>query len=130
MSDDFSDYNTMVLDNLDDTSPNQIVTRVAKRIVEKGFELTHITRARGHREGFNWGRSSSATVTKVHWEIGFNRPGSGDDHVVAVVVETTSYDKRNPYDRIPKAHNQPRVTIMATNPTKAILGWKSEQDDR
>ncbi len=122
------DWNGFVLESLalEDTSPNQITLRVARRIAALGMNLLHVGRKNGVREGFNWGRSSHGVSQNVIWTISFEDSNSAE-HVVNVVVTTTNYAKRNPYDRTPKTNGQPSHVIMANDETKTALGWKIEQ---
>jgi hypothetical protein len=124
------DWNAGVLEALalEDTSPNKITLRVAKRIAATGMTLLDVKRENGHQEGFNWGRSSNGVTRQVIWTIRFETAGDVPvEHVVNVVVATTTYTKRNPYDRTPKDNGQPSYVLLALDDTKKVLGWDIKQ---
>ncbi len=119
------DWNAEILSVVaaEDTSPNQIVTRTAQRVASKGFILADVKQQPGISEGFNWGRSSHGVTRKTLWTVTFTRDTGDDEYTVVVVLSTTTYERRNPYDRVPADHGKTSFGIQATDATKAVLGW-------
>ncbi len=64
-------------------------------------------------------------IARSYWTITFEDTDSVE-HVVNVVITTTTYTKRNPYDRTPKDNGQPSHVVLAGDDTKKVLGWKIE----
>lgn len=48
-------------------------------------------------------------------------------HVVNVTVTTTTYDKGNPYDKVPAHNGKPSWVLMATDDVKDVLGWPKDE---
>lgn len=104
----------------EDKTPNTVVARAAQRIVDKGFMLLDYKRQTVAR-GFDWGRSSTGQEIRVLYTITFENDAH-EEFAVLVVDSSIRYDRKNPYDRAPKPSRS--VTMQATDPSKAALGWK------
>lgn len=109
-----------------DTSPDQILTRTVERIIakNKAFEIEMAGFDGLRNEGFGWGRSSIGKVVKRFFKIVFMDWSTETKHEVTIMVSSTHYERRNPYDRAPKDHGRESVTFMAGDETKKLLGWK------
>ena len=107
----------------DDKTDSKIATRVAERLIAKGFALAHYTEEAGFREGFNWGRSSHGVTTRRIWVI-FFEDESGAEFSVTICLSRVSYTRRNPYDRVPANDGKETFSIQATDDVKTTLGWQ------
>ncbi len=104
---------------------NHLVTRTARRIAAKSFELLEVQKTNGVREGFNWGRSSYGERRVTLRHINFAHPENpAETFTIVAVGQTVTYTTCNPYDRAPKGNGQEQWTIQATDDVKALLGWR------
>lgn len=120
-----AEWNKIILGELAaELGESHLVTRAAKRIAAKGFELLEVQKINGMREGFNWGRSSHGerrvTLRHIHFARSEN---PGEAMAVIAVGQTITYTKSNPYDRAPHDNNVEQWTLQATDDAKAALGW-------
>lgn len=120
-----AEWNKIILGELaSELGESHIVTRAAKRIAAKGFELLEVQKISGVREGFNWGRSSHGERRVTLRHINFAHPENpGEAMAVIAVGQTVTYTKCNPYDRAPKDNGAEQWTLQATDDAKAALGW-------
>ena len=94
-----------------DKSPKKLVTRAARRVMAKGFEVTHICQVFDVTKPFAWGRSSEGKERTVQWNIQFFEPGGSQEYLLIVrLYHNVSVVKRNPYDR--KAPSTEPVVMM------------------
>ena len=105
-----------------DTSPNKIVTRTARRIASKGFELIHIVKEYKTTEGFGWGRSSDAKVLKEQWEVGFVDAEQNEFAMLVRIHTIYAVNKRNPHDRTPPSREPSISFIPRDRETRKALG--------
>jgi hypothetical protein len=120
-----AEWNEIIINDLiRELGESHLVTRVAKRIAAKGFELLEVQKSNGIREGFNWGRSSHGERRVTLRHINFAHPENpAEIFAVVAVGQTLTYIQKNPYDRAPKDNNVEQWTLQATNDAKAALGW-------
>lgn len=120
-----AEWNKIILGEIsNDLGESHIVTRAAKRIAAKGFELLEMHQTKGLREGFNWGRSSHAERSVTLCHINFARPENpAETFTVIAVGQTITYTKSNPYDRVPEHNDVEQWTLQAADHAKAALGW-------
>ena len=120
-----AEWNEIILGELvAEFGESHLVTRVAKRIAAKGFELLEVQKTSGMREGFNWGRSSYGERRVTLRHINFAHPENpGEAMAVIAVSQTITYTRCNPYDRAPKHNGVEQWTLQAKNDAKAALGW-------
>jgi hypothetical protein len=120
-----AEWNEIIINDLiSELGESHIVTRVAKRIAAKGFELLDVQKRKGVREGFNWGRSSHAERRVTIREINFAHPENpAETFSVLAVSQIINYTKCNPYDRVPEHNGVEQSTIQAMDDAKAALGW-------
>jgi len=120
-----AEWNEIIINDLiSELGESHLVTRVAKRIAAKGFELLDVQKRKGVREGFNWGRSSHAERRVTIREINFAHPENpAETFSVLAVSQIINYTKSNPYDRVPEHNGVEQSTIQAMDDAKAALGW-------
>jgi len=120
-----AEWNKIILGELAaELGESHLVTRAARRIAAKGFELLEVQKSNGMREGFNWGRSSHGERRVTLRHINFAHPENpAETFSVLAVGQTLTYIQTNPYDRAPKDNNVEQWTLQATNEAKAALGW-------
>jgi hypothetical protein len=120
-----AEWNEIILGELvAELGESHLVTRVAKRIAAKGFELLEVQKRKGVREGFNWGRSSHGERRVTIREINFAHPENpAKTFAVIAVSQIINYTKSNPYDRAPENNGVEQSTIQAMDDAKAALGW-------
>jgi hypothetical protein len=120
-----AEWNEIIINDLiRELGESHLVTRVAKRIAAKGFELLEVQKTKGVREGFNWGRSSHGERHVTLRHINFVHPENpAETFTVVAVGQIITYTQRNPYDRAPKDNGVEQWTIQATDDAKAALGW-------
>jgi hypothetical protein len=123
------EWSEVVIDGFEyqDTSPDKIVTRTARRIASKGFELLHIIKDYKQVEKFGWGRSSDAKELREQWEVGFVDT-EGNEFTLYVRVHTNfAINKRNPYDKKPPSLKPSVGFIPKDRETRKALGMKDPE---
>lgn len=107
-----------------DVSPNKIVTRSARRILSKGFDVTHICEEFNVIKPFAWGRSSEGKERVTQWNIQFFDDESNEFLLVVRLHHNISVVKRNPHDKKAPSREPVIVFIPKDRETAKALGMK------
>lgn len=105
-----------------DGKANAKVIAAAKRIAEKGFEVTDILFEGQTSVKYGWGRSSNATLVTSRYQVHFW--SDEGEHYLLIVIETKNVriESRNPHDTKAPTAKPAYSFIPADIATRNALG--------